>query len=64
MNNQSLIDYWNAVDAALQEHFGTDTADAGIGIRRIADACEAGWAPEDFAFWCGVNYDLQMLSGG
>ncbi len=63
MTNETFIDYWNAVDAAMQEHFGLDTGTAGIRAKVIADGYEYGWNPEDFAFWCGVNYDLAMISG-
>jgi hypothetical protein len=58
--NESFIDYWNAVDAAMQDHFGTDTGRAAIGAALIADSQDAGWSPEDFAFWCGENYRLTM----
>jgi hypothetical protein len=57
----SFIDYWDAVDAAMLEHFGRDTGAAGIGARLISDGHEHGWSPEDLAFWCGENYGWTML---
>lgn len=61
---QAFIDYWNAVDAAMQKHFGLDTYAANIGARLIADAQDHGWSPEHFAFWCGENYSLPIVEGG
>jgi hypothetical protein len=57
----SFIDYWDAVDAAMLEHFGADTGSAGIRVEVISDGYDGGWTPEDFAFWCGVNFELAML---
>jgi hypothetical protein len=61
MTTETFIDYWNAVDAAMQKHFGLDTGTASIRAEVIASGYDGGWTPEDFAFWCGVNYDLAML---
>ena len=61
MTTETFIDYWDAVDAAMQQHFGLDTGSAGIRTEVIADGSDGGWAPGDFAFWCGVNYELAML---
>ena len=63
MTHNSFIEYWNAVDAALQEHFATDTGVAVIGARVISDGYEHGWSPDDFAFWCGENYSLTTAGG-
>jgi hypothetical protein len=62
MTTEAFIDYWNAVDAAMQKHFGLDTGTTGVRARLIADSQDAGWSPEDFAFWCGENYNLTMIS--
>lgn len=48
-----FIDYWSAVDSALQRLFGIDTWDAGIEPDRIAAAQDDGDTPEDFALWFG-----------
>jgi hypothetical protein len=37
MKPETFIDYWNAVDAAMQKHFGLDTGSAGIRAEVIAD---------------------------
>jgi hypothetical protein len=58
----SFIDYWDAVDAAMQKLFGIDTFDAGIEADRIAAAQEEGDMPEDFALWFGEKYGLTLLS--
>ncbi len=60
MSTRPFIDYWNAVDAALQKHFGTDTGSAGVGAGWISQGYDHGWSPEDLAFWCGENYGLTM----
>ena len=59
---ESFMDYWNAVDAALMEHFGIDTGDAGIEPDQIAAAQEEAWTPEEFALWFGDKYGLKTLS--
>ena len=61
MKTQSFIDYWDAVEDAMQHHFCLHTGRAGISAEVIANAQDGGWTPEDFAFWCGVNYELTML---
>ncbi len=61
MTNNSFIDYWDAVDAAMVRHFGTHTGAAGIGAGTVSDGFEHGWSPDDFAFWCGENYGWTML---
>ncbi len=61
MTTEAFIDYWNAVDTAMQKHFGLDTGTADIGAGLIADGHEHGWSPEDFAFWCGEKYGWAML---
>jgi hypothetical protein len=42
-NNQTLIRYWNAVDAALEKHFETDTYQAGcrLDLRRPRSRLES-----------------------
>lgn len=59
---QPFIDYWNAVDEAMRELFGIDTADAGIEPDLIASAQEEGQSPESFALWFGEKYGLTTLS--
>ncbi len=58
----SFIDYWDAVDAAMEKLFGIDTWDAGIEADRIAAAVEEGDTPEDFALRFGEKYGLTLLS--
>jgi hypothetical protein len=59
----SFIDYWDAVDAAMLRHFGTDTAAAGIGAGTVSEGYDYGRAPEDLAFWCGVKFSLSTIGG-
>ena len=59
---QAFLDYWNAVDAALQRLIGIDTTDAGIEPDFIAAAQEEGDTPEQFALWFGEKYGLTLLS--
>jgi hypothetical protein len=59
---ESFMDYWNAVDAALEKHFSIDTSDAGIEPDVIAGAQEEGWTPEEFALWFGEKYGLKATS--
>jgi len=61
-DNDGFIGYWNAVDAALQHHFATDTFNSNIGAGLISDSYDASWTPEEFAFWCGENYSLPFTS--
>ena len=62
MTDLSFIDYWNAVDAALQKLFGIHSGDAGIPPYRIAIAQEDGDTPEQFALWFGEKYGLTRLA--
>jgi hypothetical protein len=57
----SLIDYSNAVDAAMLKLFGIDTGDAGIDADLIASAQEEGQTPEEFACWWGEKYDPSIM---
>lgn len=57
-----FMHYWDAIDAALMQHFGIDSCDAGIEPDTIAGAEESGWSPEEFALWYGEKYDLTPLS--
>jgi len=63
MNDEptSFIDYWEAVDDAMQKFFGIDTWDAGIEPDIIAYAQEEGQTPEVFARWYGDKYDLTYI---
>jgi hypothetical protein len=56
-----LMDYWEAVDEALQKFFGIDTTDAGIDVGTIASAQNECQTPEDFARWFGKKHDLTYL---
>ena len=58
---QSFIEYWEAVDAAMLKFFGIDTSDAGIEADLIASAQEQCQTPEDFARWYGDKHDLTYL---
>jgi Protein of unknown function (DUF3768) len=59
--DQSFIEYWEAVDAAMLKLFGIDTRDAGIDVDLIASAQEESQSPEEFARWYGDKYDLTYL---
>lgn len=62
MTDQSFIEYWEAVDAAMLRFFGIDTSEAGIDEALIASAQEECQTPEDFARWYGTKYDLEFLN--
>ncbi len=51
MTDLSFIDYWNAVDAALEKFFGLHSGAAGVAPYRIAIAQEEGDDPEQLP--CG-----------
>lgn len=59
---ESFIAYWDAVDAAMKQHFGVDTMDTGIEADELAAAQEEGRTPEDAALWFGTKYGLTLLS--
>lgn len=59
-----FIDYWDALDRAMEKLFGIDTWDAGIELERIAAAQEDGATPEEFALWFGEKYGLTLLTEG
>jgi hypothetical protein len=61
MTEQSFIEYWEAVDAAMLRFFGIDTSEAGIDDALIASAQEECQTPQDFARWYGTKYDLEFL---
>ncbi len=60
--DQSFMEYIEAVDAAMIKYFGIDTSEAGIEMDMLADAQEECQTPESFALWYGEKYDLIMRS--
>ena len=61
---ESLMDYWNAVDAEMLALYGIDTmAGEHPTADEIADAQDEGWMPKEFALWVGETYDLKKKSG-
>lgn len=62
MTEQSFIDYWNAVDAALMKLYGIDTGDTGMEPDMIAGCQEEGQDPENVAMAYGEKYGLTPLS--
>ena len=58
----SFIDYWNAVDKAMQEYFGIDTWAAGIEPDLLAACQDDGDTPEEFVLWFGEKYGLTLLA--
>lgn len=58
---QSFMDYWLEVDAALLKMFGIDSSDSGLDPNDLAAAQETGCSPEEFAHWYGDKYDLCYL---
>jgi hypothetical protein len=62
MTDLSFIDYWNAVDAALEKFFGLHSGAAGVAPYLIAIAQEEGDDPEQFALWFGEKYGLARLA--
>jgi hypothetical protein len=56
--DESFMDYWNAVDAAMMKLWGIDTEASGISADTIAEAQERGETAEEYAERHGEKYDL------
>jgi hypothetical protein len=61
MTDQSFIDYVNATERLLEDHYALTLSDAGIELDELARAQEDGWTPAVFVDWFARKHDLDSV---